>query len=441
VCGKILESETFDLAGSTATTIENTIRDAFAEPFDSLHEMIRLTFVTGAGRLGRARYDENAAKAVTNTLRELGYEEDRGASAVMECAGTYKLQHDTGKNLKTVVIFPKVNDNNSNNKSIQSGMNCLRLGGNQSSSSSSSAPLILEGSIEHKIAYASMNVFPNMIQSCCPTWSQKKECINAITSLKEMAETIDKKLMDGQPLTDAEQDFYDSVSMTSIEEKMACVRDLMHKQVDAGEISASEKEQLIGQVNEKLQTLKKDIQEAEQQKKTKRVENLKTAETKMVARKVKLVALTPRPLPPLKNEAAITKLRKELKPLLEMEENAKGRLLTPKEAQTLARKDEILIEIEQLEQASRGWFESEEIFQARVRSCQENFQKSVMATKTKKSTTTTTAAKPTSALPSTTKWVTPGAKKQTAWSKPNKSTTNTGSGGLFAAMMNDSDSD
>jgi hypothetical protein len=317
-------------------------------------------------------------------------------------------------------------------------MNGLRLGDNQSSSSS---PLILEGSIEHKIAYASMNVFPNMIQSCCPTWSQKKGCINAMTSLKEMAEAIEKKLMDGQPLSDAEQAFYDSVSLTSIEEKMACVRDMMHKQVDAGEISASEKEQLIAQVNEKLQTLKKEIQEAEQQKKPKRVENLNATELKIVARKEKLVALTPRPLPPLKNETAITKLRKELKPLLEMEQNAKGRLLTPKEAQTLARKDEILTEIEQLEQASRGWFESDEIFQTRVRSCQENFQKSVMATTKTKKTTTTSTAKPTSALPSTTKWVTPGAKKQTAWSKPNKPKTNTGGGGLFAAMMNDSDSD
>ena len=86
---KAVESETFDLAGQNVTTITNTIRSAFSEPMP-LTEMIRITFVTGAGKLGRQKYDEGAAKAVTSTLRELGYEEDRGASAVLECAGSFK---------------------------------------------------------------------------------------------------------------------------------------------------------------------------------------------------------------------------------------------------------------------------------------------------------------------------------------------------------------
>jgi len=45
-----------------------------------------------------------------------------------------------------------------------------------------------------------------------------------------------------------------------------------------------------------------------------------------------------------------------------------------------------------------------------------------------------------SALPATTKWVTPGMKKGGAWSKP-AAQKKPASGGLFAAMMNDSDSD
>jgi hypothetical protein len=39
-------------------------------------------------------------------LRTVGFEEDRGASAVMECAGTYKYQHDTDKDLKFIHVFP-----------------------------------------------------------------------------------------------------------------------------------------------------------------------------------------------------------------------------------------------------------------------------------------------------------------------------------------------
>jgi len=53
------ESETFDLGGQTTTTIEKLIRDAFEEPF-ALTEMIRITFVTGAGKQARAKYDADA---------------------------------------------------------------------------------------------------------------------------------------------------------------------------------------------------------------------------------------------------------------------------------------------------------------------------------------------------------------------------------------------
>ena len=298
--------------------------------------MIRLTFVTGAGKLGRARYDDGAAKAVTATLRELGYEEDRGASAVMDCAGSFKLQHDTGKNLKTVVVFPKI----SADAGVEGAMGNLGLG---------TASMLADGSIEHKLAYTTMNVFPRMMESKCETWSQKKGCVAALTEVKGMAESLDAKLMQGQPLTDTEQDYYKSVSLTSLEEKLACVRDSMHKQVDAGNITANEKKQLLEHVAERIETLGTEIHEAEAQGKAKRVENLKTQETKARERKAKLQSVTTKPLPRLKNEDAIAKLRKELAPMLEFEEAAKGRLLTLKESQSVARKDEIVQEIEELE--------------------------------------------------------------------------------------------
>ena len=90
------ENETFDLAGQNVATISQNIEAAFAEPFP-LKDMIRITFITGAGKLARQKYDDGAAKAVTSALRKLGYEEDHAASCVNECGGSYKLQHDTGK--------------------------------------------------------------------------------------------------------------------------------------------------------------------------------------------------------------------------------------------------------------------------------------------------------------------------------------------------------
>ena len=303
-----------------------------------MQEMIRLTFVTGAGKLGRARYDEGAAKAVTATLREIGYEEDRGASAVLECAGSFKLQHDTGKNLKTVVVFPKITTQATGADGVMKGLGISEGG-----------PLLEEGTISHKLAHTSMHVFSRMIESMCPTWSQKKGCASAISELISTAEKLDEKLMRGEVLTHAEQNFYDAVSMTSLQEKVGCVRDLMHKHVDDGKLTKDERQLLILQVDEKLAGLAEQISEAEKDGKTKRVENLKAAEITTKARKEKLQSVNSIAPPPLKNENAMSKLRKELKPLLEIENAAKGRLLTLKESQSIARKDEILEEITELE--------------------------------------------------------------------------------------------
>jgi hypothetical protein len=391
--------------------------------------MIRLTLVTGAGKLGRAKYDEQAARVVTNTLRELGYEEDRGASAVMECAGTFKLQHDTGKNLKTVVIFPKI----STTAGVENAMGKVGLNEN------SGVSLIAEGSIEEKLVQTTINVFPRMMESKCETWTQKKGCIAALTSLKTSAERLDLKLLQGNPLTDAEQEFYNTVSLTSLEEKLTCVRDLMAKQVDSGHITSDEKKQLLEQISDRLAALSDEVSEAEAQSKVKRVENLKMQIEKAKLRQAKIQSLSTITLPKLKNLDAIIKLRKELLPLLEVEQAAKGRLLTLKESQAVARKDEISEEIHQLELSSRNWFESDDLFQARVKASHLDWEKSRKQAAAKKKTAPKVTAT-TGSSSAATKWVVPGAKKTSAWGQPSQKGVKT-SGGLFAQMMNDSDSD
>ena len=340
------ESETFDLAGQNAATIDRTIRDAFADPFPPFPGdvgMIRVTFVTGAGKLGRQKYDDNAARALTQALRDLGYEEDRGASAIAECAGSYKLQHDTGKNLKTVVVFPKVLTAN------DAGDGVAGLSLDDGGAGGAGESLIPERTPEHKIAYSSMNVFQRMISSTCPSWSQKKGCVNAIESIKKKLESMDDKLVHGTPLNPAEQEFYDSVSSGSLDEKVSHVRDLMHKQVDDGKITAEERRVLLEQVSDRLDDLERNIADAKKDGKKKKVENLTAAKAKAEERKAKLSNISPVPPHPLKNEPQIAKLRKELLPLLEVEDAAKGRLLTLKESQAVGRKDEIMEEIAELE--------------------------------------------------------------------------------------------
>jgi len=414
--------------------------------------MIRVTLVTGAGKLERQKYDENAAKAVTSTLRALGFTEDRGASAIPECAGSFKLQHDTGKNLKTVVVFPRIEAPNLSD--AMGGLNVQEAGA-----------FLPEKSPESKIAHSSMNVFERMIGSTCPSWSQKKMCLQVIEDIRKQVQGLEEKLMQGTPLTDPEQSFYDSVSSTALEEKSSKVKELMQKQVDEGHITAPERSQLLSQVKERIQNLSKDISLAQEGNKAKRVENLTVAKAKAQERLQKLESTTPSPPHALKNEAEISKLRKELEPLLDLEEGAKGRLLTLKESQAIARKDDILSEIADLEvcivdivflsdvrfellinftfwrlsfqTSSRGWFETDEAFEARVKASESAWNARRKQAK-KKTSKPSTGAAPARQPSAANKWVTPSAAKPKVAPKAAKPSRG---GGVFAAMMMDSDSD
>ena len=444
-------------------TISTNIRNAFSEPLP-LQEMIRITFVTGAGKLARQKYDEGAAKAVTSTLRELGYDEDRGASAVLECAGSFKLQHDTGKNLKTVVVFPKVTGGDSSAvEDAQEGIQELSIGGGSS--------ILPENSPEHNIAFSSMNVFERMVASKCQTWTQKKGCSQAIANIKEQLEGLEQKLMAGTPLTGPEQNFYDGCSMSSLDEKLKFVKAQMHKQVEEdGKLVADELKQLQQQVTERLSKLSEEKEQAEKEGKTKRVENLNNVIAKAEERKAKLQAITPKSPPPLKHEAEIAKLRTELAPLMDIEEG-KGKLLSLKETQALGRKEELLEQIEQLEvrttmpgvtwlniacdswvfialvilnilyktffekSSSRGWFEEDDAFEARVKASRDAWMAKLKQANKKKKGKPTVSSGSAWATATTHKKTAAAPKKTAAKSKPKAA------GGVFAAMMMDSDSD
>lgn len=420
------ESETFDLAGNSPSTITTTIKSAFSSPL-SLSSMIRITFITGAGKLGRQRYDDNAAKTVSSALRELGYEDDRGASCVNECAGMFKSQHDTGKNLKTIVVFPMITGSTSENG-----------GGGDEIVTKSGQPLLEEGSPMEMLAMtSSMNTFERMIGGKCPSWSQKKVCLAVIAELKTMLEGLDTKLLSGTVLNDFEQEFYDSISMDSLDQKAAFVKDEMKKHVDEGRITRSEKEKLISQVTDKLDTLKADIDLATKEKKPKKANKLSAQKEKMTERLSTLENIVAKAPQPLRHQPEIQKLRKEMQPLLKLERETKGRLLSIKETTIMARKEEIEEEIYILEDKSRGWFEDDDDFQLRVNASR---AKAVGSTKktVKKSSGSSGGKASTGAKKSITNWVVPGATKSRTRKPAAKKTTTSNA---FAAMMMDSDSD
>jgi hypothetical protein len=430
------ESETFDLAGNTVATVTNTIQSAFSTPFPLQDTMIRITFITGAGKLGRQKYDDGAAKAVTATLRELGFEEDRGASCVVECAGSFKLQHDTGKNLKTVVVFPIILE--SSGGDIDGDMAGLSV-------NDENASLLAEGSPESLIAMSSRQVFERMVASKCPSWSQKKGCIAAIESLKTMLQEVEATLLQGTPLTPAQQEYYDSLSLDVLQAKEDYCRKGMHTQVEEGRITKLEREMLLQQVSERLSKVQKELDDAAD--KPKKLEKLKAVQEKVMQRQEVLTAIVPKAPHKLRHEAEIHKLLAEIAPLQHLEDT--GRLLSVKETQQLGRMRELEEQVQELEESSRGWFEDDEdTFGARLQLCRNSFAAKRKPTGKKKASGSSSGSS--SAFKVTgggaTKFITPGASRSGgAWgakgavAKPAKKKKSPG--GVFAAMMMDSDSD
>jgi hypothetical protein len=330
------ESETFDLGGQSVSTIQNTIETAFSTPLPIEDTMIRITLVAGAGKQARQKYDDTTARVVTTALRDkCGYVEDRGASCVVECAGTYKLQHDTGKNLKTVIVFPKISSKQGGGRNDD-----------PTGRTTTKPSLIPVDCPIHKIAMSSTATFERLLEAQCPSWSQKKGCLAALEHLQSMVDEIDSKLMKGVPLDDAEQSFYDDV--IDLNSKISYTKDTIHKQVEHGQITQYEKDTLLQQNAERLQSIEKEINEKKTSSKQQQ-QKLETAKAKLTQRKGLLENIEPQSFHKLRHEQEIVKLWREVVPLLQLEEATKGRLLSVKETQSMARKDEIMTEIEALE--------------------------------------------------------------------------------------------
>lgn len=404
------ESETFDLGGLGPETIQTAIEDAMTEPFSLSEGMIRITLVVGAGKQSRQKYNAGAMKVVTSTLQnKCGFIEDRGASCVLECQGMYKVQHDTGKNLKTVVVFPKIVYSKSGNVAASYSNN-----GAEDDDSSIFFP---KASMEYKVASSSLNVFRNIVQAKCPSWSQKKALLQLIDQdiVGKIISPVDDMLMRGQRVPENLQNIYDNV-VVEISEKEQYVKDAMHNQVDAGILTQSEMDHLLEQVQHRIEN-----------------SSSSSSTSKLKERIKKLKSITPIPLPKLKHHSELGKLWKQVNNI-QIPDTA-GRLLSVQESKLVAKRDELLDEIEHLEDASRGWLEEADIYEMRLNQCRSEFGKAFSnkanTKKGGKQNSTMIGASTKTRVPIT-KWVLPGETKAQGASKKK---TKMQKGDLFGAMM------
>ncbi|KAG7339768.1 hypothetical protein IV203_025448 [Nitzschia inconspicua] len=383
------ESEAFDLGGLPPGTIETVIHDAFEKEWPAIDdvEMIRITLIVGAGKQSRQKYHENTPKLVTSTLNDCGYNEDRGASNVAECAGLYKLQHDTGKNLKTVVVFPKFEGNEKYGNTTTTSSSTT--GGSMSTQSR----LLLPDSMEYKVAISSMPTFQNMLQHKVSTWFQKRNLMHLLEEdIQTPFQELERILLKGQSLTNEQQELYDAC--VDIDAKHVALKHAMQQQVDDGKLTAMEKEFLLSQVQKRIDELQQNSNGGANNNNN---NNNNKALQKAKERKTKLQSIVPIPLPPLKHAVELGTVWKQAAPLLYLQSKSiQQQQLSLQETKKLGQLDDYLAKIDTLEQDSRGWLEDDDVFEARIQAYRRELQQKYKTTTnmtTKNATNTKNAAK------------------------------------------------
>lgn len=233
--------------------------------------------------------------------------------------------------------------------------------------------------------------------------------------------------------------------MDSLAKKQGVIKKAMAAQVEEGKITRHDKAILLEQVTGRLSATEEELERAKKGNKPKKAEKLADVIKKLGMRKSKIDGIVPQAPQKLKTEPQIASLRQEMAPLVLLEQETKGRLLSIKEQTKMTRKIEIEEEIVQLENQAREWFEDDDSFAARVQASRD-------AAKNRAAKRAVTSKKSGSVSSSTNKkgssWSSTGTKKTSSWVLPaatKKSAPKSGgkkksAGGMFAAMM-DSDSD
>ncbi|CAM9653542.1 unnamed protein product [Chrysoparadoxa australica] len=351
--------EEFDLGGYTEPRVQRLVQDAFSTPLPATRPL-RLSFLMGGGKNDRQRFDSNLGKWLAAALREVGYTEDRGASEIEACMGTFRTQHDLGKNLIYMYVFPVVEL-----KDEQQG--------DSSSGETGSDAAAGGASIEFLCASCELETLKLVVKEKAQSWNQKKKCKTALEEMGKRFQAAEAKMVSMQELTAEEQELYDSTSTELIVEKLQWLNGEIKSMVDKGLLTKDEKQQLMASTESRIEKLWSELKGAEEAAQPKAVARL-TKQLEGAKSRLEAVSGIDPITHSLKHQQAIRDLVIKLVPLEKLE-HTKGRLLTQAELKAVGEKPQLEEELDALEQDSRGWFEEEELFQARLATVKSNATK------------------------------------------------------------------
>jgi len=343
------EDSEYDLAGYTEAQVTSLMQAAFTEPV-ALSTMLRHTFVVGGGKKVRQKYDDKLPKWTAAALRAMGYAEDQAAATEISCAASYKQQHDTGQDLKFFHVYPRAT------------LTTAAAGGSGGAEESGSSSLASLGSPSYLATACAFETFKKMVAAKTQSWSQRKRLAGELKASSEQLTALEAKMMAAKPLTAEEQELYDLTSTEALAEKVAWLEVQLKAMVEAGTLTAGEKQQLGAQMGARAEALAGEAAVARSEGKEKKALKLEEQLGAVEARRAKVAAVEA-VRHPLKHEDAVKQLRVAIAPLLALE--AGPGLRSMEEMKKIGTRPGMEDEVSRLEVDSRGWFEEDEEFAAR----------------------------------------------------------------------------
>uniref|UniRef100_A0A7S2VFV0 Uncharacterized protein n=1 Tax=Zooxanthella nutricula TaxID=1333877 RepID=A0A7S2VFV0_9DINO len=348
------ESEEFDLANYDQARCDELAKGAFSEPLP-IGEMVRLSFVVGGGKLVRQKYTDDLPKVFMGSLANIGYVNDDSAAVEAGSGGKFKYQHDTGKNLKFVHVFPHI---------AGASQATAAQDGGDAEDEEEEQPR----TPEEILVQCDADDFKELVEDQLPTYGQKKRLLDLLKARVASLEAIEAKMARLEQLSAEEQALFDGVGVEEVKEKAKVVSAELQGMAERGQLTAAEKAAVQEQLEARLAAAEAELQKAEAEGKAKRAQQLTQQLEAIRKTRAAVKDCTPVALPTLRHSAEIAKLHGKLLDIARLEKDKKGNY-TVAELTRLGEKPEIEEAIEILSQRSRGWLEADDVFQERLQAC------------------------------------------------------------------------
>jgi len=334
------ESDEWELTNYTEAQCEALVRAAFAVPVPTLRgEMVCARFIVGGGKGTRGKFSDDLPKHLTGALRAIGFADDRGAATTLASAGCFKFQHDTGRNIKVVCVYPNV-----------VAVPGTVPGEGEDEEDDEYTVAIDEESPIYLCCMSGLGTFQEMVADKCKGWSQKRRLLSALKRTGAMLEECERKMVSMEELSEGERLMYDTYDKDLIASKVQWLGGAIKGMVAAGQLSEVEREEVLDGMRERLEALGKE----ESEKAVAAREALQKKRSAVAAASPFLV-----PVPRAGELKAVWQAANRIR----NQTAHKGGLMSPEaamELSTLEERERLLVE------ECRGWLETDDELEARL---------------------------------------------------------------------------